>query len=225
MTPTRFTPTRVLALLLLGAATVSSGVLAAPTSSMNSGLSSTGVARSEGLQSRSSPEQGSLLDVQRRGVEHVNLVPRVDDDRTYKVLHDDKGLLIIECPDGRVVEIQRPKNTESPKNSEQVEKDIQEGHAKLEEYRNRAATTSKPALFRTDPAVAGEIRIIVSDSIEIVGCPLAVASEAFVQSAKDNYREALEYLSENPMQKFIAEYRMSQFQKKRSTLSHGGQRQ
>ncbi|KAJ3819448.1 hypothetical protein F5880DRAFT_1510143, partial [Lentinula raphanica] len=89
---------------------------------------------------------------------------------------------------------------------EQVEKDIQEGHAKLEEYRNRAATTSKPALFRTDPAVAGEIRIIVSDSIEIVGCPLAVASEAFVQSAKDNYREALEYLSENPMQKFIAEY-------------------
>ncbi|KAJ3754038.1 hypothetical protein EV360DRAFT_87224 [Lentinula raphanica] len=91
MTPTRFTPTRVLALLLLGAATVSSGVLAAPTSSINSGLSSTGVARSEGVQSRSSPEQGSLLDVQRRGVEHVNLVPRVDDDtRTYKVLHDDK---------------------------------------------------------------------------------------------------------------------------------------
>ncbi|KAJ3818746.1 hypothetical protein F5880DRAFT_1598212 [Lentinula raphanica] len=97
MTPTRFTPTRVLALLLLGAATVSSGVFAAPTtSSINSGRSSTGVARSEGLQSRSSPEQGSLLDVQRRGVEHVNLVPRVDDDRTYKVLHDDKGLLIIE---------------------------------------------------------------------------------------------------------------------------------
>ncbi|KAJ3767425.1 hypothetical protein FB446DRAFT_820358 [Lentinula raphanica] len=77
----RYTPTRVLALLLLGAATVSSGVFAAPTTaSMNSGLSSTGVARPEGLQSRSSPEQGSLLDVQRRGVEDVNLVPRADEE-------------------------------------------------------------------------------------------------------------------------------------------------
>ncbi|KAJ3766779.1 hypothetical protein FB446DRAFT_368144 [Lentinula raphanica] len=76
---TRFTPTRVLTLLLLGAATVSSGVLAAPTSTplMNSGLSLTGVAQSEGLRSRSPPEQGSLLDVQRRGVEHV--APQADE--------------------------------------------------------------------------------------------------------------------------------------------------
>ncbi|KAJ3752516.1 hypothetical protein EV360DRAFT_88673 [Lentinula raphanica] len=64
--PTHFTPTQVIALLLLGAATASSGVLAAPTAPpMNSGLSSTG---------------GSLLDVQHRGVEHVsNLVPRAPD--------------------------------------------------------------------------------------------------------------------------------------------------
>ncbi|KAJ3752153.1 hypothetical protein EV360DRAFT_89027 [Lentinula raphanica] len=76
---TRFTPTRVLALLLLGAASVSSGVFAAPTSTplMNSGLSLTGVAQSEGLRSRSPPEQGSLLDVRRRGVEHV--APRADE--------------------------------------------------------------------------------------------------------------------------------------------------
>ncbi|KAJ3766780.1 hypothetical protein FB446DRAFT_368173 [Lentinula raphanica] len=72
---TRFTPNRLLALLLLGAATVSSGVLAAPTSSMNSGLSSTGVAEPQSPQSRTSPEQGSLSDVQRQGVEHANLVP------------------------------------------------------------------------------------------------------------------------------------------------------
>ncbi|KAJ3752517.1 hypothetical protein EV360DRAFT_88674 [Lentinula raphanica] len=75
----RSTPTsRSLALLLLAAATVSSGVLAAPTtSSRSSALHSTGV---EGLQFRSSPsEQGSLLDVQRQGVEpYVNLVPRTD---------------------------------------------------------------------------------------------------------------------------------------------------
>ncbi|KAJ3819452.1 hypothetical protein F5880DRAFT_1616453 [Lentinula raphanica] len=74
----RSTPTsRSLALLLLAAATVSSGILAAPTtSSRSSALHSTGV---EGLQFRSSPEQGSLLDVQRQGVEpYVNLVPRTD---------------------------------------------------------------------------------------------------------------------------------------------------
>ncbi|KAJ3768360.1 hypothetical protein FB446DRAFT_751960 [Lentinula raphanica] len=79
--PTHFTPTQVIALLLLGAATASSGVLAAPTAPpMNSGLSSTGVARPEGQQSCSFLKQGSLLDVQHRGVEHVsNLVPRGPD--------------------------------------------------------------------------------------------------------------------------------------------------
>ncbi|KAJ3971889.1 hypothetical protein EV361DRAFT_1033437 [Lentinula raphanica] len=77
---TRFTPTQLLALLLLGAATVSSGVLAAPTtSSMNSGPLLTGVAQPEGLQSHSSPGQGSLLDVKRRGIEYANLVPRAPD--------------------------------------------------------------------------------------------------------------------------------------------------
>ncbi|KAJ3832882.1 hypothetical protein F5878DRAFT_633987 [Lentinula raphanica] len=71
--PTHFTPTQVIAL--------SSGVLATPTAPpMNSGLSSTGVARPEGQQSCSFLKQGSLLDVQHRGVEHVsNLVPRAPD--------------------------------------------------------------------------------------------------------------------------------------------------
>ncbi|KAJ3725746.1 hypothetical protein C8R42DRAFT_659016 [Lentinula raphanica] len=79
---TRSTPTRLLTLLLLGAATVSSGVLAAPTtSSMNSGPLLTGVAQPEGLQTRSSPEQGSLFkNIQCQGVEHVNLVPRADEE-------------------------------------------------------------------------------------------------------------------------------------------------
>ncbi|KAJ3819450.1 hypothetical protein F5880DRAFT_1704998 [Lentinula raphanica] len=78
---TRSSPTQVIALLLLGAATASSGVLAAPTAPpMDSGLSSTGVARPEGQQSCSFLKQGSLLDVQHRGVEHVsNLVPRAPD--------------------------------------------------------------------------------------------------------------------------------------------------
>ncbi|KAJ3752518.1 hypothetical protein EV360DRAFT_88675 [Lentinula raphanica] len=79
---TRSTPTRLLTLLLLGAATVSSGVLAAPTtSSMNSGPLLTGVAQPEGLQTRSSPEQGSLFkNIRCQGVEHVNLVPRADEE-------------------------------------------------------------------------------------------------------------------------------------------------
>ncbi|KAJ3775374.1 hypothetical protein FB446DRAFT_725207 [Lentinula raphanica] len=66
---------RVLALLLLGA-TISSGVLAAPTtSSMNSSP------LSQALQSCSPlPEQDSLLDVQRPGaIEYVNLVHRAEE--------------------------------------------------------------------------------------------------------------------------------------------------
>ncbi|KAJ3766783.1 hypothetical protein FB446DRAFT_823904 [Lentinula raphanica] len=77
----RSTPTsRSLALLLLAAATVFSGVLAAPTtSSMNSGPLLTRVAQLEGLQTRSSPEQGSLFkNIRCQGVEHVNFVPRAE---------------------------------------------------------------------------------------------------------------------------------------------------
>ncbi|KAJ3768140.1 hypothetical protein FB446DRAFT_792539 [Lentinula raphanica] len=71
---TRSISPRVLAVLLLGAA-ISSSVLAAPT--MNSSPFLSGA---RGLQSRSSvPEQGSLSDFQRRGVEHVNLVPRTQE--------------------------------------------------------------------------------------------------------------------------------------------------
>ncbi|KAJ3767430.1 hypothetical protein FB446DRAFT_793204 [Lentinula raphanica] len=71
---THSTPTRTLALLLLGAA-ISSGVVAAPTPSpMSSSALST---RAQNLQSRSSPpEQGLVSDLQRRGVENVKLVSR-----------------------------------------------------------------------------------------------------------------------------------------------------
>ncbi|KAJ3719894.1 hypothetical protein C8R42DRAFT_722577 [Lentinula raphanica] len=71
---TRSTPSRALALVLFGAA-ISSGVLAAPTPSpMNSGSLSTGA---QGAHHRSSLlDQKSLSVLERREVEHVNLVPR-----------------------------------------------------------------------------------------------------------------------------------------------------
>ncbi|KAJ3818445.1 hypothetical protein F5880DRAFT_1599743 [Lentinula raphanica] len=82
---THSNPTRTLALLLLGAA-ISSGVVAAPTPSLMS--SSALSTRAQNLQSRSSPpEQGLVLDLQRRGVEHVKLVSR-----TGETGQDQKGL-------------------------------------------------------------------------------------------------------------------------------------
>ncbi|KAJ3818129.1 hypothetical protein F5880DRAFT_1511219 [Lentinula raphanica] len=162
MTPTRFTPTRVLALLLLGAATVSSGVFAAPTtpSIRNSGLSSTGEARpAKGLQSRSSPEQGSLLDVQRRGDEHVNLVARMNDDNMSS--HEEQ----IVSPSERF--------------NRDAEDAISKGRAKLEECSEKAAGTTKPTLFRTDPSVAREIVLIAKKAAIIV----------FMRMREDQYRE------------------------------------
>ncbi|KAJ3725736.1 hypothetical protein C8R42DRAFT_415354 [Lentinula raphanica] len=204
MTPTRFTPTRVLALLLLGAATVSSGVFAAPTtpSIRNSGLSSTGEARPvKGLQSRSSPEQGSLLDVQRRGDEHVNLVPQTNDDLSSHEEH-------IESPSERF--------------NRDAEDAISKGRAKLEECSEKAAGTTKPTLFRTDPAVAQEIVLIAKKAAIIVCC--SYTSPANVQHAEKIHRDALEYYPDGP-EKDGAKDLMSLARRVHSTPSHGGQRQ
>ncbi|KAJ3757273.1 hypothetical protein EV360DRAFT_84156 [Lentinula raphanica] len=86
---TRSISSRVLALLLLGAA-ISSGVLSAPTLPplSSSPKFSTEV---QPVQSRSSPDQGSLLGLQRRDVEHANLnVPRSESNSAVQTLNLNK---------------------------------------------------------------------------------------------------------------------------------------
>ncbi|KAJ3818130.1 hypothetical protein F5880DRAFT_1601352, partial [Lentinula raphanica] len=221
--PTHFTPTRLLALLLLGAVTVSSGVLAAPaSSSMNSGPFLTGVARPEGLQSRSSLEQGSLLDVQRRGVEHVNLVPRAGDLwSTWQRLHNlmERGNL-------------NQKEVEAlNRDIDEVLKAERECLSKLdrpEVFGDLHKPEARQALFHTVRAISEDMREIVAGSVYVVGSHY-VTSQEILQIARENYDRALSYFPEGTEKTHITK-KMSEAQTVRRSYSFmfaspGGQRQ
>ncbi|KAJ3766777.1 hypothetical protein FB446DRAFT_757118 [Lentinula raphanica] len=169
---------------------------------MNSSLLSTGVVQPE--QSRSTYVQGSLLDIERRGVEDVNLVPQADKEKLKelfaKLLDHNNAPLdaasrrefdhltnILLSEDESVLSLGIPSN-----------------------YRGQVATPAdRQRLYVERNDVRADINAIIDDSEAVAACP-HVISQAFLRRAKQIHDKALDFLSDGA--KDAAREKMSEAQ-------------
>ncbi|KAJ3725743.1 hypothetical protein C8R42DRAFT_639560 [Lentinula raphanica] len=193
---TRFTPTRLLTLLLLGAATVSSGVLAAPTtSSMDSALSSTGATLG--------------------GVEHVNLAPRADDSIPANAIALQFRAARTD-PEGFNVDVGKMLKSGSDILGILHHPDRPFGDTNRPEVRQ--------ALFNHDPNIRNLIRDILETSILVVASPHA--SPENVRRADLTFQAALAYLPTGDEKSTIElTMNNSRLHRPHSTATSAGQRQ
>ncbi|KAJ3752154.1 hypothetical protein EV360DRAFT_75610 [Lentinula raphanica] len=185
MTPTRFTPTRVLALLLLGAATVSFGVLAAPTtSSMDSDLFLTGLAPPGGSKPPLVSHDGGSL---------IGLIDRRIQENKLK------------ATEKYFVRFTRLLDAALQQEKFDIHQLIPEHYGKIKTDEDRQN------LFRHDPDVEKAIRTILKDSVEVVRFR-EMTRDDFVARAEANHRDALAFLPDG-LGKVAAKQEMTDAQK------------
>ncbi|KAJ3725740.1 hypothetical protein C8R42DRAFT_415488 [Lentinula raphanica] len=186
MTPTRFTPTRVLALLLLGAATVSFGVLAAPmTSSMDSDLFLTRLAPPGGSKPPLvSHDGGSLIGLIDRRIQENNL----------------------KATEQYFVRFTRLLDAALQQEKFDIHQLIPEHYGKIKTDEDRQN------LFRHDPDVEKAIWTILKDSVKVVRFRDMTPRDDFVARAEANHRDALAFLPDG-LGKVAAEQEMTDAQK------------